>query len=210
MMTNLVNRDCAKYALAGAALVALARQTIKAGIAMYFDRTHEYIKYNKLGESLAMDHLVEDGQVNLLHPSELVDFSAQIPDVTSLVVSTPNSSPSLVRDGMELEMTPIKEKRHRRIGTHKRYSYASDVIAECRVRFGCPSNNPANRLAVRRFAVNVMYTHGCRVTHVAKIIDDIVEMVFQESDELRASKRLRPSWFGRILSYLGRGADLKC
>jgi len=202
-MNTILNeiRNRTKYVLAGAAIVATVK-LVKYGYELYQDRTSDYLEYNKLGNSLAMDHLIEDGQANLLTPGVVsTDLLASlIPSVEGLTINT-SSSGNIVRDGMELEQTPVKEKRHRRIGTHKKRSYASDVIAECRVRFGCPINNPANRLAVRRFAMNLMYAHGLRPTHVCRIIDDVVEMIFVESDELIASRKLRPTLFGRIRAF---------
>lgn len=206
MITIKQLRTCAKYALAGAAVVAIAKSAYKLGCAVYNDRSADYDLYNKLGDGLAMDHLIEDGQANLLNPEDVSSSAlvSSIPSVEGItVVAVPNTSKNVIRDGMELEMTPVKEKRHRRIGTHRKHSYASDVIAECRVRFGCPSNNPANRLAVRRFAMNVMYSHGLRPTHVCAVIDDIVEMVFKESDQLIASRRLSKTIWGRIRALWG-------
>jgi len=209
MITNTDNVFGAKYALAGAAIVAIARQAYIVGKAIYHDRTSDYLKYNKLGDSLAMDNLTEETNVATptpvptpSTPTSTSPLSEDIVDSFHVTASTPSTG-NIVRNGMELEVTPVKEKRHRRIGTHKKHAYASDVIAECRVRFGCPSNNPANRLAVRRYAMNLMYSHGLRPTHVCRVIDDIVEMIFHESDELKRSRRLRTSWFGRVFAFFG-------
>jgi len=209
-MITISNNDfSAKYALAGAAIVAIARQAFIVGKAIYHDRTSDYLRYNKLGNGLAMDNLSDDilATTPITSPTPLLFGTIQSTNLvvaapTSVTVSTPSTG-NYIRNGMEIEMTPVKEKRHRRIGTHKKHNYASDVIAECRVRFGCPINNPANRMAVRRYSMNLMYAHGLRPTHVCRVIDDIVEMVFHESDELKRSRRLRTSWFGRVFAFLG-------
>jgi hypothetical protein len=193
MITINTLKRFARYALTGAAVATSAYCAYRLREAILSDRSDEFDDFNSLGDDLAMDHLVEDNQValSMRNNVERVELLSIVPDISSCVNN-------VVRDGMELELTPVKEKRHRRIGTHKRVTYTSTVVAECRVRFGLPIDNAVNRMAVRRYASNLMYTHGLRPTHVARILEDVVEMVFHESCELVNSRKLRGGLFRSI------------
>jgi len=170
-----------------------------AGIAKYTylkvsQRCRDYHKLQECSDSLAMDHIVNSNQC-------VATVSESVPDVTTLVLlgGSTNGAQSLIRDNMELEMTPVKEKRHRRLPHPKRSGeYKKCVIAELRVRFGLPVDTSANRMTVRRQAMHLMYNHGLRPTHVSQVIDDIVEMVFIESVQSKRAKLLKTCWANRF------------
>jgi len=203
MITTRKIQQCVTFALTGVAVTATVYPVYLAVRAIYFDRTDDFERYGKISDALAMDHLVDDAHVDLLNggtiPSVSGGLASILPDVSAEIKKV-----NIVRDGMELEMTPIKEKRHKRISKHKKHQYVADVVAETRVRFGCPKDNDANRLAVRRFCMHLMYNHGVRPTHVGKVIDDVVEMIFHESTELKESRRLRSSIFGSLMALVSK------
>ncbi len=80
-------------------------------------------------------------------------------------------------------------------------SYAATVVQTCKNRFGTPEDNRANRLAVRKFALDIMSSHRVRPTHINQVLDLCVEMVFVPNDMEQAAMALRQS-----LSY----ADRRC
>lgn len=77
--------------------------------------------------------------------------------------------------------------------------YAAIVVQTCKNRFGTPDDNKANRLAVRKFALDIMSSHRVRPTHINQLIDLCVSMVFVPNDMEQAALALRDS-----LSYAGR------
>ncbi len=77
--------------------------------------------------------------------------------------------------------------------------YAATVVQTCKNRFGTPEDTRANRLAVRKFALDIMSSHRVRPTHINQIIDVCVDMVFVPNDVEQASMALRQS-----LAYANR------
>ncbi len=92
--------------------------------------------------------------------------------------------------------------------------YVSAVVAECKNRFGRPERTTANRLAVRKFALDRMTSHGLRPTHVHQALPMVVELTFCESAAEREAavyeaaarwsekQRGEGSWLARLC---GRG-----
>jgi hypothetical protein len=76
---------------------------------------------------------------------------------------------------------PIEIKQHRRV--HRKTSYAKCVLDEVRCKFGVPARTEANRLAIRRFAGNIMVKHGVRPSQIAKLLPYVIESAFVPSSE---------------------------
>lgn len=75
-----------------------------------------------------------------------------------------------------------------------RTPYMVCVIAEVKNRFGRPQRNSANYLAVRKFTMDVMIRHGVRPTHINRMIDVVVGMVFVSNDNELYSDELLNSF----------------
>ncbi len=88
-------------------------------------------------------------------------------------------------DKAELEV-----KNFRVVRKHNRVSYTATLVADCKNRFGTPSRNHANVLAVRRFLLDAMKTHGVRPTMIAQMLPLAIEMVFIKSDDEMEAERV--------------------
>jgi hypothetical protein len=71
-----------------------------------------------------------------------------------------------------------------------RTPYMVTVVAEVKNRFGKPVRNAANMLAVRKFALDIMVRHGVRPTHINRMMDVVVGMVFVSNDNELYSEEL--------------------
>lgn len=81
-----------------------------------------------------------------------------------------------------LNMDKVQVKGHRKVRPGKQMPYMNCLIAECKVKFGVPTRNEANVLAVRRYVASLMTSHGVRPSHMAVHIPMIVAMVFVPSE----------------------------
>jgi len=73
----------------------------------------------------------------------------------------------------------------------RRLPYMARVAREVKVVFGTPKFTEANRLCVRRKAIEIMQEHRVRISHRAAMIDEIVALVFVPSlGEVRANELL--------------------
>jgi len=117
----------------------------------------------------------------------------------------------------------IEVEKHRRLNRRRRGEYIGSVVSDIKNRLGCPTDNAANRLAVRRMANNIMNKHGVRPTHIRSTIEVVISGVFipDNEDILAAAidnsliaatqkRRLRSagpqSWTDRIRGMFG-GVD---
>lgn len=78
--------------------------------------------------------------------------------------------------------------------------YVSALVAECKNRFGVPDRTNANKLAVRKFALDRMTSHGLRPTHIHQVLPLVVELTFCESESER-----RAAAFGEAAREAQRG-----
>jgi len=93
----------------------------------------------------------------------------------------------------------VEVKNHRRIGTHQHEVYLRSVVATLKVTFGCPADNAANRLAVRRNAKHIMLRHTVRHTDIARIIDRVVAGVFIPNEhEILAARMMQSNTNSRL------------
>jgi len=67
---------------------------------------------------------------------------------------------------------------NRRISRHRRGEYISGVSGTIKNKLGVPKDNAANRLCVRRMAVQLMDGHGVRPSHQRQVLEVIISMVF--------------------------------
>lgn len=94
-------------------------------------------------------------------------------------------------EGLELDNTPVKERRHRRLPRQRgeKTSYIKCVIAEVKAKVGTLSDKEANRMVIRRVARGLMEAHGLRPTHQQAILPLVIEGALTPgSDELLAEK----------------------
>lgn len=87
---------------------------------------------------------------------------------------TVDNVPSFV----EMNNTPSLCNHHRVVRKGQSHDYMNAVIAECKVKFGVPSNTIANRKAIERYASTLMKGHGVRPTHIRKYLPMVTKMVF--------------------------------
>ncbi len=114
-------------------------------------------------------------------------------DGSELVCANPEPDndrlPNLVVKNMDMENSPVPERRHRRLPRKRgsRLAYARCVVAEIKAKIGTPSDREANRQIIRRLAKGIMDVHGVRPTHQCSVMPLIIECVLTPgSDELEA------------------------
>jgi len=99
------------------------------------------------------------------------------------------------------DVKTIRVVEHRRV--HNKGGYVRCMVADAKNRFGCPNDNKANRLAVRKYILDAMQRHGVRPTHIANVLPIAIELVFHKSEmELRAEEMARcmhPDWWDWLL-----------
>ncbi len=109
---------------------------------------------------------------------------------------------------IEVSGTPIRTDLHRKVKKTGQMQYMNAVIAECKVKFGVPTNTRANQMAVARYAGNLMKQHGLRPTHIRQYKPLITKMVFvADKWEVEAEKLAgcRTVW-KRVMQYLALNA----
>jgi len=109
-------------------------------------------------------------------------------------------------EGLELDNTPVKERRHRRLPRTRKdkTSYLKCVIAEVKAKVGTLSDKEANRMVARRVARGLMEAHGLRPTHQQAILPLVIEGVLTPGDE-----ELKAAAWGRSLPVRWRRAGGK-
>jgi hypothetical protein len=83
---------------------------------------------------------------------------------------------------------PIDVKEFWEVSSRSGFIIAS--VMECKNRFGCPDKSQANRLAVRRFLLDLMKQHKVRPTHINSCIDVCVELVFIPNNNDLAAREI--------------------
>jgi len=129
---------------------------------------------------------------------QIGDSPYAAPSVTPIMESGPSSVCGTAPDGaynpvetptIRYDLDPIDEKNHRRV--RKKIPYMQAVIAEIKVRFGTPTNTPANDRAIRRFASEIMRKHGVRHSEVRRLLPSVVSAAYiPDKWELRAARML--------------------
>jgi len=89
--------------------------------------------------------------------------------------------PLVSRGEVLFDNTKHVNKAHRRLRKGCEAPFLRAVIADCKVRFGLPEDNSANRLCVHKWAGDKMREHGLRPTHIARHLPQVVSMVFVPS-----------------------------
>lgn len=136
--------------------------------------------------------------VNLDPPTEetslvVVGGSMSLEGATPVVVSSADGA-------------PINIKCHRRIRRGRKLLYRARVLDQIRVKFGVPENTAANRLAIRRYAVGIMTTHGVRHKDQQQVIDFVVEGAFIPTQEMIQAAAIRRSWAARLRMAMYKGS----
>lgn len=115
--------------------------------------------------------------------------------------ATPNPRSSKF---VEINGTPTLVDLHRGVKQGRQMQYMNAVIAECKVKFGVPSNTTANRKAVERFAGGIMKKHGVRPTHIQMYLPLVTKMVFVPNKWQVEAERIagtRSAWKA-VMEYL--------
>jgi hypothetical protein len=55
--------------------------------------------------------------------------------------------------------------------------FVKAIAAECKCKFGCPTNTWANREAIRKYACELMKQKGHRAVHIARDYDKVIDLV---------------------------------
>lgn len=119
------------------------------------------------------------------------DMSVNLREVENSEAESSSRVKNEIFCNMELDNTPVKERRHRRL-PHKRasrISYLSIAVSEVKNKIGTPTDNDANRMVARRLLRTTMESHGLRPSHINQLIAIGVELVFIPNDsEVCAAK----------------------
>jgi hypothetical protein len=100
---------------------------------------------------------------------------------------------------------PIAERRRVR----RKAPFRSYLLSCAKAKFGCPTDNTANRLCVRKYLVDLCHNHGVIARHTAENVDIVAEMVFVPTRaELVAAAARRTSYTSKQ-SVLGSLLGLK-
>lgn len=135
-------------------------------------------------EGLATDE-IEEGPANAGPTTSLLTEAPQMSIVIGDIdcptiepVCPPATAGPRSTNIVEICGKPALVELHRGVRKGRQMQYMNAVIAECKVKFGVPSNKTSNRLAVERFASGVMKKHGMRPSHIRQYLPLIVKMVF--------------------------------
>ncbi len=114
-------------------------------------------------------------------------------------------NPVVLHDGMRLRLTNevVDVKAHRRINHRHKITYARCVLAATKCKFGTPTKTQANRLAVHRFAANLMREHGLRPSDAERILPYVVSMTFVPTEaEVEAEKWLKSAYSKKMIALV--------
>lgn len=100
---------------------------------------------------------------------------------TSQVPSADEVQRAVMKAGTVVLSQEVREVRNH-YTLRSRNLYVAALVAETKNRFGTPERTSANRLAVRKFALDKMTAHGLRPTHIAQALPLVVELTFCQSD----------------------------
>lgn len=144
---------------------------------------------------LALDCLTNAAGSQMAGPSDAADSG----DAPSGEAPAASRGPATALRGVaELDLSPVKLAGHRRVKKRCGGKYVSCVVAEVKCKFGLPTDNPANRLAVTRFANQAMVGHGLRPTHIRKFIPIVVEAAFVPDEYQVFAQTFARSNYARI------------
>lgn len=155
-------------------------------------------------DGLAVD-AVEEGIVPIPGTMESAEGTAM---VGSPAVSAQADLPKPKTGMVEYTGNPTVVDLHRRVNEEKSHEYMNAVIAECKIKFGVPSNTTANRKAIERFAANIMKKHGVRPTHIRKYLPIVTKMTFVPDQWQVEAERLagtRSAWKA-VMGFLTNNA----
>lgn len=141
-------------------------------------------------EGLFMEQ--EDHDVRLPSDTDIVLYQGGGGDQYSIYGTAPptvilrGDRPSNpVSTSTEADNYMVVRRMHRRL-------YVTTIVQQAKNRFGRPQATAANRLAVRKFLLDLMTEHKLRPTHINVMIDLALELVFVANDsELSADEIAR-------------------
>jgi hypothetical protein len=187
------------------------------GLAMEFveDREELRVRTEALNENLLRCGETFDGSLTLEQAESLQSyghFDADDDDQTVNTFESVNGDdervPNIIINNMEMDNTPTKEKRHRRMPRGRKHTinYVAIVVCEIKNKIGMPEDNAANRMVAMRIGRTIMESHGMRPTHINQVLSTVVELVFIPNDAEIFSAMVRKSQAARMKkrAYNGR------
>lgn len=100
-------------------------------------------------------------------------------------------TPAEIATAVQRKGEVVYSDRPREVTNHlvlrSRRLYISALVCECKNRFGTPERTNANKLAVRKFALDRMTSHGLRPTHIHQVLPMVVELTFCVSESERVA-----------------------
>jgi hypothetical protein len=184
------------------------------GLAMEFveDREELRVQTAALNELVLQRGWTFDGslteeQAESLHSYGHFDMDSD--DQTEVSVNGEEERvPNVIINNMEMDNTPTKEKRHRRLPRGRKHTinYVALVVCEIKNKIGLPEDNAANRMVAMRIGRTIMESHGVRPSHINQVLSTAVELVFIPNDAEVFSAMVRRSHAAaeRKRSYNGR------
>jgi len=124
----------------------------------------------------------------------LGDPAVVVHPIIGEIEMTPNGGPSEPTPNVVMACVhePVQVICHRRVRRHRKVPCVQLLVAECKVRFGTPTDTMANRRSVQRFAVQILNKHGVRAAHSRTIVPIVVELVLTpdrwEVDAIRLTR----------------------
>lgn len=177
---------------------------------------------NSSYEGIAVDE-IESGPICVDYVHTIAPCTEQVQNpmvVTIGEISCPTESAISMEDSrsvsspvvpafVEVNNTPAVVGLHRMVKKSRGMQYMNACIAECKIKFGVPTNTIANRKAVERFASSVMRGHGVRPTHIRQYLPMVTKMVFVPDQWQIEAERLsgtKSAW-GALVEFLQNNAS---
>lgn len=124
-------------------------------------------------------------------------FNRDDDEVAESFVTTPENG---MVNGIPVEVEPLVPRHPNKVACGR---YLKLVVMQVKNRVGCPVDNTANRLVIRRCLRNIMEEHGVRPSHINRYLPLGVELVLSPNDSEQMAQRVR----GYRYSYLKRIID---
>jgi hypothetical protein len=106
----------------------------------------------------------------------------------------------------------------------RKFTFIAACVLSAKCEFGQPTDNQANRMAVRKFARDMMVERGMRPSHIMQHLPTVVSLVFCPTDiEIEADRIMhsdavqdkiqrvayKRSWFGRLVDKVLHREDFR-
>jgi len=164
------------------------QQLVTPGVSEYYEEDN--VTYGVGGELFSVDP-------QAIHNNRNDSINPHVEGTDLLGFNTVNNQPQkqeVVSPPGGVTIKPLHTKVENCMLLGNRKHYMSSVICEAKNRFGTPEDTKANRLAVRRYCLDLMNKHGLRPTHIAQVLPVCVSLVFTNSDSDIYAKELESTF----------------